>query len=368
MRHDKTLFVWFVPFDGITNGGGKVNKAVSDIAKRVLGEDNFSSYFVCPDIIENTITMRLKAAFMSTFGLFNGLTQKNIRDIVRIGMRYKRVFLTSSLMGVVAEALRAEGYKGEIIVLFHNVESHYFSVITSKKRPDRLFKIRQAERNEALCCKYADKKIAFNKRDAAMIYDRYHKKVDYIWPLSIRDTFDPKMPDYNAMVAKDRLRCLFVGSNFKANNDAIVWFVREVMPKVNIHLTIVGKDISHLSTLFVSNSDIEIFDSVPQMAPYYYEADVIVSPIMTGSGMKTKTCEALMFGKNIIGTKESFEGYDIDISKVGACCNTAEDFINAINGFTATPRYRHNAYSREVYERKFSINASINLFEKILSM
>ncbi len=39
--------------------------------------------------------------------------------------------------------------------------------------------------------------------------------------------------------------------------------------------------------------------------------DYIISPIFVGGGMKVKTCEALMYGKNIIGTSESFEGYDI---------------------------------------------------------
>ena len=44
-------------------------------------------------------------------------------------------------------------------------------------------------------------------------------------------------------------------------------------------------------------------------------------PIFEGSGMKLKTCEALMFGKNIIGTPEAFAGYDIDdYTNVGACC------------------------------------------------
>ena len=29
--------------------------------------------------------------------------------------------------------------------------------------------------------------------------------------------------------------------------------------------------------------------------------------------MKVKTCEALMYGKNILGTTETFEGYELDM-------------------------------------------------------
>jgi len=35
----------------------------------------------------------------------------------------------------------------------------------------------------------------------------------------------------------------------------------------------------------------------------------VILPIISGSGMKTKTAEALMYGKSIIGIKEAFEGY-----------------------------------------------------------
>lgn len=38
----------------------------------------------------------------------------------------------------------------------------------------------------------------------------------------------------------------------------------------------------------------------------------MVMPIFSGSGMKVKTAEALMYGKFLIGTKEAFEGYEID--------------------------------------------------------
>lgn len=46
--------------------------------------------------------------------------------------------------------------------------------------------------------------------------------------------------------------------------------------------------------------------------------------------MKIKTCEGLMFGKNILGTSKAFEGYDLNYCKVGAVCNTKEEFIESI--------------------------------------
>ena len=95
----------------------------------------------------------------------------------------------------------------------------------------------------------------------------------------------------------------------------------------------------------------------------YYAADVVVMPIFSGSGMKTKTAEALMYGKNILGTKEAFEGYDMD-SNCMYGCQTAEMFIDTFrsmgNNITS-----FNPHSRNLYLEKYSEKAVFDAFKKI---
>ena len=43
-------------------------------------------------------------------------------------------------------------------------------------------------------------------------------------------------------------------------------------------------------------------NNVDCLETWYEKADVVISPIFLGSGMKTKTAEALMYGKPILGT------------------------------------------------------------------
>ena len=92
----------------------------------------------------------------------------------------------------------------------------------------------------------------------------------------------------------------------------------------------------------------------------------MVLPIFTGSGMKVKTCESLMHGKNIIGTTEAFEGYDVDIKKVGGECNTAEEFIALLNDFAKNPRPKFNEYSRKIFIEKYSENAVAEMFKETI--
>lgn len=112
--------------------------------------------------------------------------------------------------------------------------------------------------------------------------------------------------------------------------------------------------------------NIEIVSDAPDLQPYFAEADIMVLPIFSGSGMKVKTCESLMHGKNIIGTTEAFEGYDVDTKKVGGECNTAEEFIALLNDFAQNPRPKFNGYSRKIFLEKYSESAVTEMFKETI--
>ena len=89
-------------------------------------------------------------------------------------------------------------------------------------------------------------------------------------------------------------------------------------------MKIVGKGMGRIRDNYYVPENVEIVGDAPDLLPYFEEADIMVLPIFKGSGMKVKTCESLMYGKNIIGTDEAFEGYALDYSKAGGKCNTAQ--------------------------------------------
>ena len=92
----------------------------------------------------------------------------------------------------------------------------------------------------------------------------------------------------------------------------------------------------------------------------------MILPVFAGSGMKVKTCEALMYGRNILGTDEAFAGYSLEYGEVGGLCNTAADFIKAIRSFCDSPRPRFNEYSRRRFLDSYSNEAQIPLFAKLI--
>ena len=57
-----------------------------------------------------------------------------------------------------------------------------------------------------------------------------------------------------------------------------------------------------------------------------------------------------MYGKNILCTTETFEGYELDTSLCGRLCNTAKEYIEAINYFAENSVPKYNTYSRSIFE------------------
>ncbi|WP_166667400.1 glycosyltransferase family 4 protein [Hypnocyclicus thermotrophus] len=149
---------------------------------------------------------------------------------------------------------------------------------------------------------------------------------------------------------------LFVGSYFFANIEGITWFVKNVMPEIEGKLYIVGKGMEKLREE-LSRENVEVVGGVEDLAEYYYNANFIVAPIFSGSGMKVKTAEALMYGKTIFGTKEAFEGYELEFGKIGEECNSRDEFIEKINQYINDKKIeKFNKFSRNNYLEKYSNN------------
>ena len=108
--------------------------------------------------------------------------------------------------------------------------------------------------------------------------------------------------------------------------------------------------------------DIEVVSDAPDLRPYFEEADFMILPVFAGSGMKIKTCESLMYGKNILASDESFEGYHLDFERVGGLCNTPQEYIDRIRHFIEHPVKRFNAYSRESFLKNHSEESTYATF------
>jgi len=294
------------------------------------------------------------------FGFLDGLSHNKIKEIVKVSKEYDYVFIDTSNYGVIAYYLKKNNYKGKILNYFHNVE-YNIERQKFKINPFIFSRIFLAYYNEKKTCKYADKIIVLNYRDYDELQRIYGANNISIIPLSLTDTLKNQVEGITSVPST----FLFIGAHWFPNIHGLNWFVNNVLDHVNINLQIVGSGMDVLKSKFI-HPKIEFLGFVPDISSVLINADYFLCPIFIGGGMKVKTCEALMYGKNIIGTKEAFEGYEIDYHKVGAICNTKEEFIFTINNYCAMKNEKFNKYSREYFLEKYSFQATLEKYNYLL--
>lgn len=361
----KILFICSNDVEIISGGGSQCTNRNYLSLKEIVGPENI-------EVVQ--LTPRLKYSFSSVVsrmwnylsGFNAGLSNREIQKIVNLSRDVQFVFIDSSEHGAICYYLKKNNFEGKIITFFHNVE-HTLYLQRVKKNPFLFWRSIIIHYNEKLAIKYSNRIIVLTSRDLEelkRIYKRLKIPESIVIPISFRDKYS-KEKFYSEKI-QPPLTCLFVGDDWFANLHGIQWFIKNVLDKVDIRLQIAGKASDALK-LQGRHPKIEYLGFVPNLSTVIIDADIILAPIFKGGGMKVKICEALMFGKNILGTKEAFNGYEIDLEKIGAVCNTEIEFVNAINRFSNSKEEKFNEYNRNSFLEKYSFQATYKKFIEVLS-
>lgn len=258
---------------------------------------------------------------------------------------YSHIFLSQSLLGRVAQYI-GKHYKLPIITFFHNIEYDYANAYL-KSRGIRALPFYVASIYwEKKTVEHSTKFITLNKRDSDRLKVVYNVESDIELPTSFNDKFDAGECDKWIKLYDKTIDYLFIGVAFFPNVQGVQWFIDNVMPYVSGTLYVIGKGMDNVK--FHNLTDrIHIKGFVDNLEDYYYRAKIVISPIFTGAGMKTKTAEALMYGRTIVGTTEAFEGYEIDDNCMHLA-NSADEFINKLKILSATNDI-FNLHSRQLF-------------------
>lgn len=284
--------------------------------------------------------------FYSVFSLYGGMRFNDNRRLKKIIIEKNidLIFVDNSVIGTLSNWI----YKNtKVVYFFHNVEYLYIKQeaehLNILKRICYRIRAFQFYLNEKRICRKAYRIITINKRDSDCLNRLYKRSADFIWPTTFEDKYEQR--DYT--LTEDRYM-LFVGSNFFGNVDGITWFIDNCMPNCKMKLKVVGTGMDELSSRF-NQENVEFIGYVPDLSQLYCDASFVVLPIISGSGMKTKTCEAFMYGKTVVGTTEAFEGYDNLESSFAIVCNTADEFAKEINSLYENQKSKMNNHARQYF-------------------
>ncbi|MGV2454908.1 UNVERIFIED_CONTAM: glycosyltransferase [Acinetobacter seifertii] len=335
----------------ISTGGDSVNKRNEDLLKKIFNEDLDVYYIPDPN---NTLFEKLR-------GYLGGITKCHVNKVIEKISKNNVdcVFLSQSFYGKLCKVIRKKYPLLKIITFYHNIETHYAKEYVRTSGMSHYPFYLLATYNEKQTIKYSDHHFVLNERDADLMCDIYGVKSDFSLPVSYKDVFDPTKVK---TVTNAPLKILFVGTAFFGNIPGVEFFIKEVMPHINAELTIVGKGMDKFKERFETKENIKVFGFVEDLSALYYDASIVIAPIFSGGGMKTKVAEALMYGKTLIGTKEAFEGY-VKVNSAMIECNTAAEFISCIN--QNRPYYPYNEVSRQQFLAYYDtdiLHSSLNDF------
>ena len=262
--------------------------------------------------------------------------------------KYDLVFVDHSIYGKLIKRIKVE-CSIPVVSFFHGIMAFQTEEYQRLNRTSLLYFIPKynIKTNEMLTVKYCDKCVLLNYRDELNLVKFYGRKADLLLPIYLESNIEI-IDEYST----DKFDLLFVGGYFWPNVHGIKWFAENVMPQLpeKVRLTIVGNNMDKLKNEF-HDSRINVIGRVYSLQDYYNRADAVVGPIFEGEGMKTKTCEALMYGKIYLGTDEALEGY---IGLDDYRCNTKDDFINKITGLIKENCNKYHDDMRNIYLKYYS--------------
>lgn len=265
--------------------------------------------------------------------------------------KYDMLFFCSSMLGPVMKEIK-KSYPNVIMVCnFHNIERHYASEYLKVGGLKHLPFYLAARKAEKMAVKSMDHAIVLTSKDKLLMKEIYNKEADIVLPVCYEDLGGSM---YHKQENRgNSLELLFVGTAFFANIEGLRWFIAEVLPHINATLTVIGRDMEKVENL--SSEKVIVKGFVPDLSDEYCKADLVVAPILSGGGMKTKIAEALMYGKTVVGTSVALEGYIKD-NKAMVLANSSNQFIKILSDIPVSTK-KFNNFSRDIFLKEYSLEA-----------
>ncbi len=143
-------------------------------------------------------------------------------------------------------------------------------------------------------------------------------------------------------IASDKPALCHIGSmNWSPNLEGIEWFLDEVWPQIreehpDLRFTVAGHGMPERLRQR-KDENVEFVGAVPDANAFMLDHDIMVVPLLSGSGVRVKIVEAMALGRVVVTTSVGAEGLAVENGKHLFIADTPEDFLNVVNKCIQTP-------------------------------
>jgi len=259
------------------------------------------------------------------------LLSKNEYDIIQIEGLYMMPYI---------EIIRKYS-KAKIAFRAHNIEHEiweqtlkqensfikklYLKIITKRMK---LFELSFINKYDFL--------VPITQRDADIFTKLGNNKKTIVCPTGV-DASKYKSKDRNF----EKISLFHLGSlDWTPNQEGIIWFLENVWTKItsqnlNITFSIAGRNAPEwLITKFKEYKNINYLGEIDDALQFMQENDIMLVPLLSGSGMRIKIIEGMASGNIVLSTSKGAEGINGKHNKDFIIANTKDEFITEINNIT----------------------------------
>ncbi|MFN2272851.1 MAG: glycosyltransferase [Anaerolineae bacterium] len=193
-------------------------------------------------------------------------------------------------------------------------------------------------RYEAQACRRADRVLAVSEADAKAL----HRLVPGVKVIVVPNGIDTRAYA-PALTRVDTSTLVFTGTmDFRPNVDAVLWFAREVLPKVgaqvaDVRFLAVGQRPHRRLDVLRGDPAVTLTGFVDDPRPYIADAAVYVVPLRMGGGTRFKILEALAMGKPVVSTTLGAEGFPVTHGQELLLADEPAEFAQAVVSLLNAP-------------------------------
>jgi glycosyltransferase involved in cell wall biosynthesis len=260
----------------------------------------------------------------------------------------------------------------KIVLRAHNIEYEIWERLAeneSSRLKGIYLKIisNRIKRLELNFLKQIDLLVPISSRDAQVINK---KDKTFISPTGIEeDKFKFTTPKYNKSI-------FYIGAlDWVPNQEALIWFLKNIWSDVSSRFAdwefiVAGRNASSKFEEDIKRYDIKYIGEVDSAIEFIDEHNIMVVPLLSGSGMRIKIIEGMARGKCILTTSIGVEGIDAEngqeIFIQDSIVDSKEILIDIMQNTDKIEACRKKAYTfvKEKYNNKKIIDSLRNFYLK----
>lgn len=348
MDNVKMLFIYTNDLNGSHGGSAVTRNALSQLEKLF----SVYSYYIYEkptkiSIFINSILGYLKSSLFKYFQICKLINE----------LQVKIVYFDDCVNGKIVSKIKKRYPTIFIVTHFHNNEINYYKDLVKQQGLLYYPLYKASKKNQEFSLLYSDYKIFITEEDLKSIGG---KNNSFVIPVTKKDMYKNPNPSEHT---SDYL--LFFGNSFFPNNEAVLFIIKQIAPFIHEKILIAGNKMDVTFSNIKLPENVTVIGYVENLSELFIHAKAFLCPIVSGSGMKVKIADALMFGKTIIATDFAAIGYkrDKDVFLIG---KDADDFIKIISSIENCEN-SYNDKARAIFKNYYDSANALEYYETIKS-